>query len=119
MSPLPEQGVAATSSDAATTPLDTATVDECTVLSHDEETFAESTLEQRTAFERRLETFEEERQDDGHVEEEIVEEVATVQKSEFVDDAHQRRRGRAINQSVIQSFSCLKLNSKHSIHCSS
>ena len=60
LSPLPA-GVTATSSAGPSTPLGRATADECTVYSHDEETFGESTLEERTAFDRRLETFEEQR----------------------------------------------------------
>ena len=39
--------------------LSAATVDECTIFTQDEECFSESTLEQTTTFEQRLESFEE------------------------------------------------------------
>ena len=88
MSPLPA-GVTATSGPSLTA-LGTATVDEFTVYSHDEETFSESTLEQRTTFDQKFETFEEQQGGVEAQEEEIVEEVAVEQKSLFVDEARRR-----------------------------
>jgi len=72
---VPVDGVTAATS--AATDLVTADVDEPTVYSHDEETFNESTLEQRTTFDQRLEqTFEQRQPGVEAYEEEIVEQVS-------------------------------------------
>ena len=74
LSPVPEPGIT-TSSPAATTALGKATVSECTVYTHDEETFSESTLEQRTTFDQTRETYEQRHTGLEVQEEEIVEQV--------------------------------------------
>ena len=85
LSPLPA-GIMAASSSTSSTALNTASVDECTLYSHDEETFTESTLEQTTSFEQRLETSKDQ-QEHFHqqleTEEEISAEVTVDKKSRF------------------------------------
>ena len=94
LSPLKDDITATTSVDSSV--LGTASVDECTIYTHDEESFSESTLEQTTTFERRLEAFKEQEAsfDQGlqlqAQEEEIYAEETVEQKSSFESEARQR-----------------------------
>jgi len=83
LSPIPA-GVTATSTSGLPS-LNTASVDECTIYSQDEESFSESTLEQTTTFEQTLESSQEQ---EGQIdqkleaeEDEILAEVTVDQKS--------------------------------------
>ena len=92
LSPLPAAITATSSADS--TALSSASVDECTICSHDEETFSQSTLEQTTTFEQRLETFQDQEgsfdQPLEAQDEEIFSEVIVEQKTEFESEAEQR-----------------------------
>ena len=85
MSPLPA-GITSTSS-LLPTVLDRASVEECTIFSQDEETFSQSTLEQTTTFDQRLEAFADQQtasyQRSEIQEEEILDVAVELQKSGF------------------------------------
>ena len=90
-SPLPDDDITATNICISTTstagvdatPLGRVEVNECTVYSHDEELFSESTLEQTTTFEQTREVFDHQDGRREPEEDEILAEVTVDQKSGF------------------------------------
>lgn len=85
LSPLPDDVTATSSSEPSA--LGTALVDECTIYTHDEEMFSESTLEETTTYEQTRDTFQQQEsrfdQRPEAEEEEIFAEMVVEQKSGF------------------------------------